>query len=173
MHAGQAVVQFAYGRLDKQDYAIKFFLSKKALDAEEALYGHTTLGQFLPQVVASCVEAHRIRDPWGGSLPACMVMERGEALDLWMDRAQPDKYMAFSVRSRPLSAVALFASSGKNSFWSNLALCAPTHIFHLPPPVSGMPMWPLCVCMHEVEGPCHGPYMGATGCPADVAMLSL
>ena len=32
-----------------------------------------------------------------------MVMERGEALDLWMERAQPDKYMAFSVRSPPLT----------------------------------------------------------------------
>jgi hypothetical protein len=54
------------------------------------------------QVIASCPEGgSRIKDPWGRPLPACMVMERGEALDLWMERAQPDKYMAFSVR--PLS----------------------------------------------------------------------
>jgi hypothetical protein len=102
--AGQAVVQFAYGKLDKQDYAVKFFLSRKAFEAEEALYRHTTLGQFLPQVVASCPDSPAgggIRDPWGRALPACMVMERGEALDIWMDRAQPDKYMAFSVRSSP------------------------------------------------------------------------
>jgi hypothetical protein len=51
------------------------------------------------QVIASCPEGgSRIKDPWGRPLPACMVMERGEALDLWMERAQPDKYMAFSVR---------------------------------------------------------------------------
>ena len=50
MHAGQAVVQFAHGKLDRQDYAIKFFLSRKGFDAEEALYRHTTLGAFLPQV---------------------------------------------------------------------------------------------------------------------------
>lgn len=55
------------------------------------------------QVNASCLEGS-IRDPWGRALPACMIMERGEALDLWMDRAQPDKYMAFSVRSPPLSS---------------------------------------------------------------------
>lgn len=97
--AGQAVVQFAYGKLDKQDYAIKFFLSRKAFEAEEALYRHTTLGQFLPHVNASCPEAAcSIRDPSGRPLPSCMVMERGEALDIWMERAQPDKYMAFSVR---------------------------------------------------------------------------
>ena len=98
--AGQAVVQFAYGRLDRQEYALKFFLSRKAFDAEEALYRHTTLGTFLPQVIASVPEtAGSIRDPWGRALPACMVMERGESLDLWMERAQPDKYMAFSVRA--------------------------------------------------------------------------
>ena len=52
------------------------------------------------QVTASCPEGSTsIRDPWGRALPACMVMERGEALDLWMERAQPDKYMAFSVRA--------------------------------------------------------------------------
>ena len=44
------MVQFAHGKLDKQDYAIKFFLSKKGFAAEEALYRHTTLGQLLPQV---------------------------------------------------------------------------------------------------------------------------
>lgn len=95
-HGGQAVVQFATGTLDKQDYAIKFFLSRKGFDSEEALYRHTTLGEFLPNVSASCLEGS-IRDPWGRAFPACMIMERGEALDLWMDRAQPDKYMAFSM----------------------------------------------------------------------------
>ena len=94
--AGQAVVQFAYGTLDRQEYALKFFLSRKAFDAEEVLYRHTTLGRFLPQVIASVPEAAcSIQDPWGRSLPACMVMERGESLDMWMERAQPDKYMAF------------------------------------------------------------------------------
>lgn len=44
------MVQFATGKLDKQDYAIKFFLSRKGFDSEEALYRHTTLGQFLPTV---------------------------------------------------------------------------------------------------------------------------
>lgn len=56
--AGQAVVQFAHGKLDKQDYAIKFFLSRKGFQAEEALYRHTTLGQFLPQAWLSSLPVY-------------------------------------------------------------------------------------------------------------------
>jgi hypothetical protein len=109
--AGQALVQFAYGKLDRQDYVIKFFLSRKAFEAEEALYRHTTLGMFLPQVVVSCPEhASALWDPWGRALPSFVVMERGEALDTWMERAQPDKYMAFSVRLRAFPA--LLAAEG-------------------------------------------------------------
>ena len=33
----------------------------------------------------------------GNPLPPCIVMERGESLDLWAERAQPDQSMAFTV----------------------------------------------------------------------------
>jgi hypothetical protein len=36
-------------------------------------------------------------DPCGHPLPPCIVMERGESLDLWSDRAKPDRSQAFSV----------------------------------------------------------------------------
>jgi hypothetical protein len=39
----------------------------------------------------------RLLDPWGYRLPPCIVMERGESLDLWSDRAKPDRSQAFSV----------------------------------------------------------------------------
>ena len=38
-----------------------------------------------------------ILDPMGNSLPPCIVMERGESLDIWAERAQPDRSMAFTV----------------------------------------------------------------------------
>ena len=56
MRAGQAVVQMARGQRDKREYALKFFVSRAAFDAEAALYaqGRSSatggLAQFLPQV---------------------------------------------------------------------------------------------------------------------------
>lgn len=37
-------------------------------------------------------------DPAGHALPPCIVMERGEALDLWSERNAPDRAQAFTVR---------------------------------------------------------------------------
>jgi hypothetical protein len=38
-------------------------------------------------------------DASGYPLPPCIVMERGESLDVWAARAKPDRSQAFSVRS--------------------------------------------------------------------------
>ena len=38
-------------------------------------------------------------DPSGNALPPCIVMERGESLDIWLQRAQPDWSQAFTVRT--------------------------------------------------------------------------
>jgi hypothetical protein len=48
--AGQGLVAFATGAFDKQDYAIKFFLSRPSFLAEIGLYKIETLGKLLPQV---------------------------------------------------------------------------------------------------------------------------
>ena len=92
---------------DRLEYAIKFFLSRGAFDFELALYGTgcggaaaSPLAQFLPQV--RNVEAnddHALLDPSGHPLPPCIVMERGESLDMWSERATPDRYQAFGVRA--------------------------------------------------------------------------
>lgn len=37
-------------------------------------------------------------DPSGNVMPPCVVMERGESLDIWSARARPDRIQAFSVR---------------------------------------------------------------------------
>ena len=39
-----------------------------------------------------------IKDPMGHPLPPCIVMERGESLDIWAERAKPDRSMAFTAR---------------------------------------------------------------------------
>lgn len=38
-------------------------------------------------------------DPQGNPLPPCIVMERGESLDIWSERAKPDRMQSFSVRA--------------------------------------------------------------------------
>ena len=43
-------------------------------------------------------ENEELVDPGGHPLPPCIVMERGESLDLWSDRNAPDRAQAFTVR---------------------------------------------------------------------------
>ena len=38
-------------------------------------------------------------DPRGNALPPCIVMERGESLQEWSDRAEPDLFTSLSVRT--------------------------------------------------------------------------
>ena len=38
-------------------------------------------------------------DPRGSALPPCIVMERGESLQEWADRAEPDLFTSLSVRN--------------------------------------------------------------------------
>lgn len=38
-----------------------------------------------------------VMDPAGNCLPPCIVMERGESLDIWSARARPDRWQAFTV----------------------------------------------------------------------------
>jgi hypothetical protein len=40
----------------------------------------------------------KLVDAYGYPLPPCIVMERGESLDIWAARAQPDRSQAFTVR---------------------------------------------------------------------------
>ena len=44
------------------------------------------------------IEDGEVVDPSGHPLPPCIVMERGESLDLWSDRNAPDRAQAFTVR---------------------------------------------------------------------------
>ena len=50
--------------------------------------------------VRSIVEEERFVDPAGHALPPCIVMEKGESLDIWSERSGPDRAQAFTVRTR-------------------------------------------------------------------------
>ena len=51
--------------------------------------------KFLPQVEAVCDDAV---DPRGRPLPPCIVMEKGESLQDWSNRAEPDLFTSLAVR---------------------------------------------------------------------------
>ena len=58
------------------------------------------VARFLPQVEAVCdnVDAG-LTDPNDHPLPPCIVMEKGESLHDWSDRAVPDLFTCLAVRS--------------------------------------------------------------------------
>lgn len=158
---GQAVVQFARGRTDRADYAIKFFLDEAAFQAEAALYaafpptdasnnatvtalecsqkqdssqatGRPAAGtsqmlnaaRFLPKVDAVCDGSNgKLVDPRGRPLPSCIVMEKGESLQDWSLRAEPDMFTSLAVRAdhdlnliRPCNACSLAYLAARTMF---------------------------------------------------------
>ena len=56
--------------------------------------------RFLPQVEAVCDgSAGELVDPQGRPLPPCIVLEKGESLHNWSDRAHPDLFTSLAVRT--------------------------------------------------------------------------
>ena len=56
--------------------------------------------RFLPQVEALCDStAKDLVDPRGRAMPPCIIMEKGESLQDWSNRAEPDLFTALAVRS--------------------------------------------------------------------------
>ena len=59
--------------------------------------------RFLPQVEAVCdTSTDGLVDPQGRPLPPCIVMEKGESLQDWSVRAEPDLFTVLAVRPQPL-----------------------------------------------------------------------
>eukprot|EP00892_Ulva_mutabilis_P004013 jgi/Ulvmu1/1984/UM012_0146.1 len=91
MHGGQAVIQFVKDHRTGLHYAVKFFLSTTAFADECRLYTNpdSPLGPFLPalrNIVDGGPAAPLVVDGHGRLLPPCIVMEKGESLDVWMQR---------------------------------------------------------------------------------------
>eukprot|EP00892_Ulva_mutabilis_P000965 jgi/Ulvmu1/1086/UM106_0002.1 len=56
--------------------------------------------RLIPQVAAVCdAGTPGLEDPRGGPLPPCIVMERGESLHEWSERAVPDLFTSLAVLS--------------------------------------------------------------------------
>lgn len=101
MHAGQAVAQTIRHELSSTDYVLKAFATTAAFKAEAALYtdGEKPLGAFLPNMREILHNSRRqFRDPHGHVMPPCIVMEKGESLDCWRERAEPDQALVYAVR---------------------------------------------------------------------------
>jgi hypothetical protein len=80
-------VQSATHVLSKVEYAIKFFVSTVAFNSENAQYQDSPLKVFLPKardVVSN--EDGKFVDANGHPMPPCIVMEKGESLDRWLQR---------------------------------------------------------------------------------------
>ena len=81
-------------------------IAARAYTAREYLSGGMTgagtmaaARRFLPQVEAVFDKlASGLEDPQGHLLPPCIVMERGELLQDWSDRAEPDLFTCLAVR---------------------------------------------------------------------------
>lgn len=58
---------------------------------------------FVQAIIAN--EAGTFQDPWGIPMPPCIVIEKGEPLDVWTHRSTPYKTMAYVVRLNDASGV--------------------------------------------------------------------
>ena len=98
--AGQSLVQIVRERRSTQEFAAKFFVSRSVFEAEEQLYLHESpLQHFMPQIRDMHDNADQaLVDPHGTPLPPCIVMEKGESLDIFCDRSKPEQAQAYSVR---------------------------------------------------------------------------
>jgi hypothetical protein len=79
---------------------MKFFLSKAAFQEEKNLYldSSVSLGAFLPEL-QKLVEApsEELADAYGAYLPSCIIMEKGESLDLWIKHHSHDLITGLQV----------------------------------------------------------------------------
>lgn len=103
--AGQAVVQFASHQYNKKEFAVKFFLSHSAFQQEMAQYtdSDNPLRRFLPPVHALVDNSNCTHvDGNGHPMPSCIIMEKGESLDLWMKRSRQhmDTFTCMQVRTQ-------------------------------------------------------------------------
>jgi hypothetical protein len=98
MHAGQSIVQIVEEQNSRRQLAAKFPLSYRAYKHELRMYTNPSnpLGKFLPELICH-IEEGAIVDSEGGSLPPCLLMEKGEPLDTWMRGEKMDAFGSLQV----------------------------------------------------------------------------
>ena len=75
-----------------------------AFNHEKALYEdpNQPLGKFLPQLQSIAEgEATGLRDAYGALMPPCVVMEKGEALDVWIENSGDNIDFFTGLQVRP------------------------------------------------------------------------
>jgi serine/threonine protein kinase len=88
---GQGVVQFARGNGSAKEYAVKFYTQFEAFYRERDLYMEPCLREMMPatqEIIGN--EDAAIRMPTGFVFPPCIVIEKGESLDVWALRERHD-----------------------------------------------------------------------------------
>eukprot|EP00892_Ulva_mutabilis_P004168 jgi/Ulvmu1/2122/UM127_0007.1 len=80
------------GAADSDDVAVS--VPVDTVSAQRAQHG-----RFLPQVEVVCDGGAELVDSRGRPLPPCIVMEKGESLQDWSERASPDMFTALAVVS--------------------------------------------------------------------------
>ena len=116
------MVQFCRSVHDTREYAIKMFAVPTAFAAEAAMYKDSTISNFLPRVEAMHDGNDAdITDPAGSALAPCIVMEKGESLNEWSERAEPDLFMSIAVRLSPRPCPSVHCHSSKQKELSILA----------------------------------------------------
>ena len=85
------MVQFAQGINSNRAYSIKFCVIPSVFNVERLLYADPAMKESLPTVADMCPnEGGAVVDARGHPLPPCIVMERGESLDEWAIRCEPE-----------------------------------------------------------------------------------
>jgi hypothetical protein len=99
-YGGQGIVQFANTVESKnEEFAIKFFLQRSAFARETALFSSSgVIREMMPNILAIEGNADgRHMLPGGMKAPPFIVVERGESLDEWVLRVQPDYVTVLQV----------------------------------------------------------------------------
>jgi hypothetical protein len=90
---GQGVVQFAHGNGQASQYAIKFYTHFDIFARERDLYMEPVLREMMPatqEIIGNEDAAIRMPDGFVHVFPPCIVIEKGESLDVWATRERHD-----------------------------------------------------------------------------------
>ena len=97
---GQGVVQFMRSARTEEAVAVKFFLSRKAFDAELELYQVDVLRSMMPAIRLEMNNADGTeRNSRGYPWPPCIVIEKGESLQEWKAKTKPAFSTVVDVRT--------------------------------------------------------------------------
>lgn len=99
--AAATVVSAALTAPQASQVAIKFVLQRAAFERELQLYADERLQGLMPKLVESHAStgSGTLRTPQGVALPPVIVTERGQSLDEWSRRVQPDFITCLQVRA--------------------------------------------------------------------------